>query len=114
MAGTIPARSTVTTRGLSCALWTWQSKLPAHGLVVLFHGLGAHSRFPSVRIAAEFLASEGFVVSALDIPGHGVSPGLSGYIESAEALEIDGLAAARASLEAHPDLPLFLLGSSMG
>jgi alpha-beta hydrolase superfamily lysophospholipase len=130
--------------GHACALWEWVPAPPHRGLVVIFHGLGAHARFPTVRVAADLLASHGFVVCGIDFPGHGASEGLRGYIPDAECLIVDGrarsgsnhlrapfvaplaaaankigwcarrLAAYRASVAAHPDLPTFLLGSSMG
>ena len=85
------------------------------GLVVLFHGLGAHARFPTVQIAAELLSANGFIVCALDLPGHGASPELRGFIYSAESLMADGLAAYRAAVAACPkSLPTFLMGTSMG
>ena len=100
-------------------MWTWlPERLPADAPkanVVIFHGLGGHGRFPSVSIAAELLVSHGYKVSAVDFPGHGESPGLNGYIESADALIIDGINAAQAALrESYTGCPLFLLGSSMG
>ena len=82
--------------------------------MVVFHGLGAHARFPTVVVAAEALVCEGYTVVALDMPGHGESEGLRGFIYSPDALEEDGFMAVNAALDAYPTLPLFLLGSSMG
>ena len=112
-------RSVVESRGAELVMWTWlPERLPADAPkanVVIFHGLGGHGRFPSVSIAAELLVSHGHKVSAVDFPGHGESPGLNGYIESADALIIDGINAAQAALrESYTGCPLFLLGSSMG
>ena len=111
-------------RGLELALWTW---LPADaagvkGTVVVFHGLGAHARFPSVALAAELLVQKSYRVCAIDFPGHGESPGMRGYIESADTLIVDGINSVQAVLKIArggstviaPDAPLFLLGSSMG
>ena len=92
----LPTRSTVTSRGIDCVLWTWSVRQPK-GTVVVYHGLGAHARFPSVRLVAELLAARGYRVSAMDLPGHGESPGLRGYIESADALVVDGIRAATAA-----------------
>ena len=103
--------------GVDCFLWTWLSPAEggaSKGLVLLFHGLGAHARFPSVRVAAEALARGGFTVCAPDFAGHGLSGGQRGFIHSAEQLEADALLFVEAAQQAHPQLPLFLAGSSMG
>ena len=104
----------ISSRGETCALWEWTPNHPPKGLVVVFHGLAAHTRFPTVRIAAELLSANGYVVCGLDLPGHGASEGLRGYIYSSQALIDDGLAAYWAACKSHPALPTFLLGSSMG
>ena len=112
-----PTSQIVRAGGVDCFLWTWLSPAEggaSKGLVLLFHGLGAHARFPSVRVAAEALASGGFTVCAPDFAGHGVSGGQRGFIHSAERLESDALLFVEAAQRAHPQLPLFLAGSSMG
>ena len=63
----------ISSRGETCALWEWTPNHPPKGLVVVFHGLAAHTRFPTVRIAAELLSANGYVVCGLDLPGHGAS-----------------------------------------
>ena len=112
-----PTSQIVRAAGVDCFLWTWLSPAEggaSKGLVLLFHGLGAHARFPSVRVAAEALARGGFTVCAPDFAGHGVSGGQRGFIHSAERLESDALLFVEAAQRAHPQLPLFLAGSSMG
>ena len=112
-----PTSQIVRAGGVECFLWTWLSPAEggaSKGLVLLFHGLGAHARFPSVRVAAEALARGGFTVCAPDFAGHGVSGGQRGFIHSAERLESDALLFVEAAQRAHPQLPLFLAGSSMG
>lgn len=51
---------------------------------------------------------------AMDLPGHGVSEGMKGFIHSAQSVVDDGLLAYKAATAAHPGLPAFVLGSSMG
>jgi len=97
-----------------CALWHWEPPTAAVGLVVLFHGMGSHARFPSTSLAAEVLSAGGFAVCSPDMPGHGESDGLRGFLLSSEALEEDGEAFAREARRLKPGLPLFLAGSSMG
>lgn len=111
-----PTRSFATSSlGVRCALWTYAPPTsPSRGLLVFFHGLGGHGRFPSVSVGAEALAANGFTVVCPDLPGHGESDGLRGFLYSAPTLEDDGVAFVHAAREAHPTLPLFLIGSSMG
>lgn len=58
---------------------------------------------------------------AADLPGHGASPGIRGCLDGADHLVKCGLAVAehgaalcRSSSASDKDLPLFLVGSSMG
>jgi alpha-beta hydrolase superfamily lysophospholipase len=101
-------------RGTACALHRWTPGSTPRAVVVLYHGLGAHAQFPTVRHAAELLSEHGFAVLALDMPGHGASAGERGLLASAGAVEDIGLLVARHAADAHPSLPLFLMGSSMG
>ncbi|KAL1528630.1 hypothetical protein AB1Y20_009968 [Prymnesium parvum] len=110
-----PRRAVVKTPGgVECSTWTWQPSSAVHGLVVLFHGLGSHARFPSTSLAAEVLSARGFAVVSPDMPGHGESHGLRGFIYSCDELEADAIHFAQHARAAHPSLPLFLAGSSMG
>lgn len=106
--------STMSIHGTACALHRWTPQSAPRGVVVLYHGLGAHAQYPTVRYAAELLCENGFAVHALDMPGHGESSGVRGLLTSAVAVENIGLAVARHAATAHRSLPLFLMGSSMG
>lgn len=122
---------TINLQGQKCALHTWEasspssSSTPPRGVCVIYHGFLAHGRYPTVRYAAELLASNGFTVVAADLPGHGASPGMRGYLDGADHLVQCGLAVAEhgAALcrsssssggNSENPLPLFLVGSSMG
>ena len=104
----------VLTRGIDCAFHDYTTTPSPRAVALVFHGLGAHGKFPTVRFAAEMLASEGCAVYAMDLPGHGESPGLRGYIGSADELVEDASAATAEARRRHPNLPLFLIGSSLG
>jgi alpha-beta hydrolase superfamily lysophospholipase len=80
--------------------------------VSILHGFGDHGgRFEGM---ATYLASLGLAVSAIDLVGHGKSPGRRGVIASYEQLlgEVDG--ALSLSRSDWPRIPHFLFGQSMG
>lgn len=113
-----PEDATITINGQDCCLHTWndQAEKPK-GLVCIFHGFGAHGKYPTVRYAAERLAAANYVVVAPDLPGHGLSAGLPGYIPSASSLLDAGVDIAKYATERYASKcngKLFLLGSSMG
>lgn len=82
------------------------------GAITILHGFGDHGgRFEGM---GTHLASLGLAVSAIDLLGHGRSPGKRGVIESYEQLlgEVD--CALEISQRAWPKIPHFLFGQSMG
>ena len=113
MADTIDSSNLVSILGTQCYLHKWEVANPK-ALVVVFHGIGAHGAYPTVRYAAEFLSEAGYTVVAFDFPGHGRSEGLKGYLKSAEYLVENGVAMVDHARSLYPDLPLVLCGSSMG
>ena len=109
---------TLATRGVECVLHKWQPNSQPKGVVVVYHGFGAHARYPTVLYASNLLASNGYTVYSLDLPGHGMSPGIRGYLTGVGDLIKDGVAVAEHaksdSSSCGNELPLFLLGSCMG
>jgi acylglycerol lipase len=111
--------SATSIRGLECHVHLWnvspEETIPK-ALVVVFHGFLAHGNYPTVRYAAEFLATEEYAVVAVDFPGHGKSKGQRGYLESAETMVQDGACMIdyATALYKEKSLKLFLMGSSMG
>lgn len=90
----------------------WQPDMAARGVVLLAHGLAEHSgRYAEL---ARVLTDAGFALFAVDHEGHGQSPGRRCAVAQFSTL-IGGMM----RLEAHarslmPDLPVSLLGHSMG
>lgn len=90
----------------------WEPENECRAAVLLVHGLGEHSsRYGHV---AEHLTQRGIALQALDHYGHGKSDGLAGYVERF-SVYLDGVDAALQKIKReHPEVPLFLIGHSMG
>ena len=91
--------------------WTPESVAPWAALT-LVHGFGDHGgRFDGIGTS---LASFGIAVQAIDLIGHGRSPGRRGCIDSYEQLLDDVLTSIEYSRTKSPRMPQFLYGHSMG
>ena len=101
----------VTDDGIALHLQHWPAAEPAHGTVLLVHGLGEHiGRYGHV---AARLQQAGWHVLGYDQRGHGASEGARGVLPREDALLRDlarVVDRARASLPT----PLVLLGHSLG
>ena len=97
--------------GLALSTRQWLPRDP-RAVLLFVHGLGEHSgRYDHV---ARRFAARGFACYALDTRGHGRSPGLRVHIDRFEEF-VGDVATMRTRLrEAHPRLPLFLVGHSQG
>lgn len=92
----------------------WQQWTPPspRGSVVLVHGMGEHiGRYDEVITA---LTDQGLVVTAADHRGHGRSDGRRAHIDRMDNLVADLGSVVDLATSAHPGLPLFLLGHSLG
>ena len=89
----------------------WTPDRPTRAVVALVHGLHEHSgRYATLATA---LMARGIAVRAVDLRGHGQSGGPRGQVESFD----DYLADVRPWLDevvAQADVPVFLMGHSMG
>ncbi len=101
-----------TTDGLTLYRQWWLPAADPKAVVMLFHGLGEHSgRYAHVAAA---LNAAGYAVHAVDHRGHGKSEGKPVFAKSYGEFMSD-LVLFRDLVEtAHPGLPLFVLGHSMG
>ncbi|GMV94121.1 MAG: lysophospholipase [Candidatus Hydrogenedentota bacterium] len=113
MSPPLAQRTTFTAKdGTSLASYRWQPDAEARGIVVIVHGYGHHTA--SFEELAGHLCGAGLVVCGFDQRGHGLSPGKRGHIDSF-ATFIDDLRSYLGSIsDTTPDLPLFLLGHSLG
>ena len=89
----------------------WEREGATAGIGIV-HGLGDHSgRYERV---ARTLGARGFLVEALDLPGHGRSPGARGHARSWQEYRDAMTSWIGRNRDARPDLPWALLGQSMG
>jgi alpha-beta hydrolase superfamily lysophospholipase len=90
----------------------WDIDRP-RAVVQIIHGLGEHGgRYESF---ARFMHQQQVAVRALDLPGFGRSPGKRGYLKgNYEAYQATIKEALRQTRQAYEDIPVFLLGQSMG
>ncbi|MBM4344138.1 MAG: lysophospholipase [Deltaproteobacteria bacterium] len=99
--------------GLQLRVQTWApaAGAPTASLVVV-HGLKDHSnRYAGL---ANQLAAKGWAVWALDLRGHGQSPGERVWVEAFDDYVADVAAVADTARSALADKPLFVFGHSMG
>lgn len=93
----------------------WQCWLPetaARAVVVTAHGASEHSgRYEHVSTR---LVADGYAVYAIEHRGHGRSEGTRALIDRLDHAVEDLDALVTLAAAAHPDLPVFLLGHSMG
>lgn len=101
---------------LDCGIHTlagyaWEAAAP-RACVVLLHGVGEYARRHN-RLAV-YLTRAGFSVYAMDLPGHGHSPGRRGHIGSTDSIMRDINILITYAREHCPDVPFFVMGHSMG
>lgn len=93
--------------------WPLPEDQPARGVVLLVHGLGEHAgRYERV---ARRLNTWGFAVRGYDQYGHGESDGVRGALPTGDRLLADLADIVDSTrVRMSPDMPLVLLGHSMG
>jgi len=90
----------------------WPKEQEAWGAMTVIHGFGDHGgRFAGM---ATSLASLGLAVTAVDLIGHGRSPGRRGVIDSYDQLLDEVDRALELSKRKWPKVPHFVFGQSMG
>lgn len=99
------------TDGTELFLREWSPDGAAKAVICLVHGLGEHSgRYDHV---ARTYNDAGYAVVAIDTRGHGRSPGPRGHTPFDPTMEDVSALLAHAK-QAHPGLPVFLYGHSLG
>lgn len=98
--------------GLSIYYQYWQPEAGARALILVVHGAGEHGA--RYRHFAEHFTGRGYVVAALDHPGHGRSQGTPGHIDDFNDYLRTLQQFHQQVVKDFPGLPVFLLGHSMG
>jgi len=107
-----PETGTLRTRdGLELALFRWPARAP-RATCLLVHGYAEHAG--RHRAVAATLASEGIETWAIDLRGHGRSPGRRADVELFADYIEDVLRLSERVGAERPDLPRLVLGHSMG
>ncbi len=98
--------------GLSLFYQAWYPSGTAKAVLALVHGFGEHcDRYSTVTTA---LTQAGYAVFGFDNQGHGRSEGQRGHINRWQEYR-DNVSAFLAQVRQHePNLPLFVLGHSLG
>lgn len=105
-----PVGTVRTADGVELALYRWPFAPPLRATVALLHGLAEHAgRYAAL---AASLGAVGIELVAVDLRGHGRSPGERTWVTRFDDYLPDALALLKAA--ARPDVPLFLMGHSMG
>jgi alpha-beta hydrolase superfamily lysophospholipase len=100
------------------ACYAWEPKESPRAILILVHGMTDHA-LKYIEMA-EYLMSEGILVAALDLLGHGNSaqtPDDFGYFceqDPATVLVRDVHRLKKTVQSEHPGVPIYLMGHSMG
>lgn len=99
--------------GLAIYARGWEPQgVTLRGVVCLVHGIGEHGgRYGHV---AEAFCNEGMVFWAPDMRGHGRSEGIKGHLASSGTIISDIDQYIGTAREKYPNLPVFLMGHSLG
>lgn len=98
--------------GLRLYYQAWRPPGQPRTVVAIIHGIGEHSgRFKNI---VDYLVARGHAVYALDLRGHGRSPGQRGHLMSWSEYREDVRAFLGRISTREPGRPLFIYGHSMG
>ncbi len=90
----------------------WRPARPPRGVVINLHGLGDHSGlYPTL---VDHFVARGFSVHGPDLRGNGRSPGQRAYVARWDVFREDLRCMVELVRAEEPDVPVFLLGNSLG
>ena len=99
--------------GLTLHLHAWHGPDAPDKVMMVIHGMGGHGAYYTQSLAP-YLVPARTALYAVDLRGHGLSDGVRGDIDTFELFQHDLAAAVAHARAAHPGLPFFMLGESMG
>ena len=91
---------------------TWSPGGRPRAVLVCIHGIGGHG--VTFKRLGQALVPHGYAVEALDLPGHGHSPGRRGWLRRWRDWRDAVLVVLRSVHTRYPGIPMFLVGHSMG
>jgi alpha-beta hydrolase superfamily lysophospholipase len=98
--------------GIDLYYQSWRAGKETHAIMAIIHGFGEHSgRYTNV---VNHLIPQGYTIYGFDLRGHGRSPGQRGHINSWDEYRGDGKTFLHMISKQEPNLPVFILGHSMG
>jgi alpha-beta hydrolase superfamily lysophospholipase len=98
--------------GRSIYFQCWEPELAPRAVLLLAHGLGEHSgRYLTL---AQYFTGHNYAVAALDHNGHGHSDGTPGHVNAFDDYLFDLEIFHRQLANRFNNVPMFLLGHSMG
>ncbi|MBW4684960.1 MAG: lysophospholipase [Komarekiella atlantica HA4396-MV6] len=98
--------------GVDLYYQSWHPEGKVRGILVIVHGLGGHSgRYSNI---VQHLTPLKYAVYALDLRGHGRSPGQRGYINTWNEFREDLRAFLELIQSQQLGCPVFLMGHSLG
>ena len=97
--------------GAVLPLQIWPSARPPKAVILALHGFNDYSGF--FDAPGKFLSKRGIISYAYDQRGFGGAPATGTWAGTSTYVR-DATQAARAIKQKHPNLPLFLEGTSMG
>ncbi|HYN88470.1 MAG TPA: alpha/beta hydrolase [Ardenticatenaceae bacterium] len=98
--------------GLRLRYWHWPAAEAPRAILVVLHGIAVHARLYTEL--AETATERGYAVFALDHRGHGESEGERVQVGRFSDFVDDVHVLVQAARTTYPNLPVFLLGQSMG
>ena len=105
-------RNYLTKDNLSIYFQVWKPDISPRGVIQVVHGFAEHSnRYQNV---INHLVPSGYIIYIADLRGHGQSEGIRSYVKTFDDYIDDQYLLTEIIKEEYPNIPLFLLGHSLG